>query len=170
MGEIVIPNFGPPQIEPDASDKLAARILGLGLGRVFDECSTLYALRFPGLASGLVKHQFVFKGREIQNPKVKQAFSVGAVISAQAYNLSGYDQPIDEDAFMMASMDAEIEGVPQVYASKAQEDLRLQSLVGIIAEAPELQDDLPQKQSYEKIVSLGAGLTRHYLHFAVLAA
>lgn len=171
MGEIVVPDFGPPQIEANAKETIANRILELGLNKVYDECLDLMFLRLPLLADSLESQKFVFKGKPVNNPNVGRAFRVGAVVSAQAYNLSGFDQSLDRDLFTVASMEAELEGVPQVFACRAQEDFSLQDLVGLISDAPDLIDDeLAESQRYQKVVALGAGLTRHYLHFAVLAA
>lgn len=165
MSEIIVPNFGPPQVEQEATEKISSMILEHGLSAMFDECAFLFSNKHPSLASTVSSHSFYYEGAPVIDIRAKQAFCVGAVIAAHAYNLSGFDQVVDQNIIVLGNLDADIEGVPDVYVCSTQADIKLKNLVSIICETPELRDD--GHNNMEKLVEIGAGLTRHFLKIAV---
>lgn len=166
MSEILLPKFGEPTVTEEARDYLLSSILADGIEAVFEHCKYLFDTKYP------VLNNQIFYSKILEIPgipndyKSTKAFNIGKVISARAYQLSGYEQSIELETIAAAAMDAELDGVPQIYQCCAMEDAELQNLITTIAEIPDLS--ISPIRSCQSSISLGSGVTRHFIKSAIV--
>jgi hypothetical protein len=166
MPGLIVPESTPPQVAPEAKKKLADTILARGLPYLWETSLPVFELLHQDLRRFVRDFTFEQNGILLEDDRPQRAFRIGAVIAGRAYLESGFDQSVDGEPYSLATMDADLEGIPRAYLLSYLYDAELQSLVDIILSAPEMQDGADQG-SYEEIVAIGAGCTRHYLKYAV---
>lgn len=163
------PEYTPPQMSEDTITKIDGIIRSSSLTELFDEGLTLFSLRHKPLEA-FVKN-VVFERPEDGNLDVysRNAFRIGAIITAAAYTVSGFDNPVDDTVVAIGRLDAELEGIPGAFLASFHEDLALQDLIELISAAPEMQHDL-EHGSYQEPLRAGAGCTRLFLKYALVDA
>lgn len=168
MTDIIIPRHNPPQVATAVREKLANDMLAHGLWNLWDTALPVFSIKHRDLKDFVASFVFEQSGTLIEDERPRRAFRVGAVVAGLAYLQSGFDQNVEGDVFSLANLDAKLEGIPDVFVLSYAVDPELQNLVSLMLDTPEMQDGA-ELGSYEQILAIGAGCTRHYLQYAVAA-
>ncbi len=112
-------------------------------------------------------------GNPLLEEKPARVLRISSIIASLAYVKSGYDKIKEDgvlmnDALLIASEDAEFEGIPDAYLQSFAADRELQLLTEVMVTAPEMQVYI-EDDRYQQLAAVAAGCTRHYLQYAVAA-
>lgn len=166
MTDLWLPETTPPQVSESARLTVLERVFQVGVGGMEQQALSLLETQHEPFAEYLNRLGFQLNNISAEGLWPERALKVGAALSALAYQESGYFQTIDEEAFAVGCMVADLESVPEAYVMSLCTDTGLQELLGAVHEAPDFAAD---RGGYGQVLQIGAGCTRHFMQQAIAA-
>ncbi len=167
MSQLWTPEAKPPLLRVETKEKVVTTLLDHGLWGIWKAGCSVLGQEQPVLKPFISNFTLGEASPEVSDSYnyAERTFRIASVVTAFAYHEDGFDAEITDDIFRTALLDAEFEGVPEVYVARYYEDSELRSLLDFVMETPEMQDH--DNGDYEGALRLGAGVVRHYTSFAM---